>query len=66
MQYPANWQVLHDSDAGIVTLTGDGLELALYSPELLADAQLDNYNPVTLTLLAGGAQRCSAGRGADP
>lgn len=51
IDYPAGWQVETDAATGFVYLTNDDVQLTLYSPAVLADYQLLDYNPQTLTQL---------------
>lgn len=51
IDYPAGWQVETDAATGFVYLTSGDVQLTLYSPAVLADYQLMDYNPQTLTRL---------------
>lgn len=51
VDYPSGWTVTTDDATGFSHLTGDGLQLTLYSPQILTTYDLANYNPATLTRL---------------
>ncbi len=51
IDYPAGWQAETDAATGFVYLTSGEVQLTLYSPAVLADYQLGDYNPQTLTRL---------------
>lgn len=51
INYPAGWQVESDAATGFVYLSNADVQLTLYSPAVLANYQLAEYNPQTLTRL---------------
>ena len=51
VEYPAGWQVEVDEITGFAYLTGDDLQLTLYTPAVLESYGLGNFNTATLTQL---------------
>ncbi|MBZ0303194.1 MAG: hypothetical protein K8J31_25835, partial [Anaerolineae bacterium] len=51
LDFPAGWQVQPDSERGFVYVQHDGVQLTLYSPQVVAAYGLDAYNPETLLSL---------------
>jgi hypothetical protein len=51
IDYPSDWAAEADAATGFVYLTSGNVQMTLYSPAVLANYQLSNYNPQMLVRL---------------